>query len=82
MKDPAELLMARGARPTTGRGFQIVLSRSFVGEASPSISALEVAFLFIIYIISNFATQHSNVHVSITITTAEYFPGTIPAGFL
>jgi hypothetical protein len=30
------------SRPITGRGFQIVLSRSFVGEAFPFISVLEV----------------------------------------
>ena len=33
---------ARDARSITGRGFQIVLSRSFVGEVSTFISALEV----------------------------------------
>jgi hypothetical protein len=32
-----------------GRGFQIVLSGSFVGEAFPFILALEVAFLFRFY---------------------------------
>jgi hypothetical protein len=32
-----------------GRGFQIFLSRSFVGEVLPFISALEVAFLFRFY---------------------------------
>ena len=37
---------ARDARSITGRGFQIFLSRSFVGEVLPFISALEVAFLF------------------------------------
>ena len=34
--------MARDVRSITGRGFQIVLSRSFVGEVFPFISALEV----------------------------------------
>jgi hypothetical protein len=41
-KEPPGSLMARDSRPITGRGFQIVLSRSLAEEAFPFISALEV----------------------------------------
>jgi hypothetical protein len=59
-KEPPGSLMARDLRSITGRGFQIFLSRSFVGEVSPFISAFGV-FCKSAYRHIVFANRHQNL---------------------